>query len=279
MSSTNYPTYPVTPPRDAQAIIDAARAVAEPTTLTEVDHPVGFVIPRDAQLVFPDLSEWREMPSRTIGVYQFGDVESLVMYVDRHKREATTVWVDPDGVITAIIDDASPELLGWRQHRAVLELQPTPEWTHWVTHNAEMMSQERFAEHIEMGLDEIVEPDAADMLELAQHFHATTDVSFRSSTRLASGEQRLQYDEEMKATAGAAGDLTVPTRFLLGISPFFGEDPYRLAARLRFRLTGGKLTLSYVLDKPERVVRDAIEGIAQRLSERFPHVYIGEPPR
>lgn len=141
-----------------------------------------------------------------------------------------------------------------------------------------MMTQVEFAEHIEAGLEEIIEPEAASMLELAQNFHATTDATFRSSTRLQSGEQRLQYDEEVKASAGASGDMTVPTAFLLGLAPFVGEDPYKLAARLRFRVNGGRLTLGYVLDRPDRVRRDAIEQIAERLGVRFPNSYVGTPP-
>lgn len=263
---------------NAQAIINAARASSDPTYF-DLDKPVGLVIPSDAQLVQPDLHAWRSQPTRTRGTYCFSTAESLIDYVSRHANGDTTVWVDPGGKVTALIDDSGVgmEAAAWREHRALLTLEETPEWTHWLGGDGEMMSQEKFAEHIETGLDEIIEPDGATMLELAQNFHATTGATFRSSTRLASGEQRLQYDEEVKATAGAAGDLTVPTRFLLGISPYTGEDPYKLAARLRFRVTSGRLTLGYLLDKPEAVRRDAIETIAQRLREHFAHTYVGTP--
>lgn len=140
-----------------------------------------------------------------------------------------------------------------------------------------MQNQEGFAEHIEGGLEEIVTPDAADMLEIAQSFHAVSAATFRSQKRLASGEQQFQYDEELTATAGKTGNLTVPTTILLAVAPFIGEERYKLTARLRFRLSGGKLTLGYILDRPDAVVRDALEGVAERLAAEFPRVFVGEP--
>ncbi len=239
-----------------------------------------FVIPADAELAIPDLSAWREFPTRKTGVYQPATVEAFTAYVKgHHDPDGTTVWVHPtSGLVTAILDDNTAESPQWGQHQARLQLQVTPEWTYWAGNDGEMLGQEAFAEHIEGGLEEIVEPDAATMLEIAQTFHATTSAAFRSSTRLVSGEQRLQYDEEIKANAGAAGDLTVPTALLLAIAPFVGEDRYKIAARLRFRLNQGKLTLGYRLDRPESVKRDALEGVAERLGKEFPLTYSGSAP-
>jgi len=52
-----------------------------------------------------------------------------------------------------------------------------------------MMSQDDFAEHVEVGLDDIAEPDAADVLEMAQTFHAKSQSTFRQATRLASARR------------------------------------------------------------------------------------------
>jgi uncharacterized protein YfdQ (DUF2303 family) len=265
---------------DAEAIIQAARESALPTKVTDadVDRAHVFVVPEGAHIEIPDLSAWRDTPTRTTGTYRFATVAAFESYVARHRREDTTVWVDPGGIVTAVIDDAGPKALGWGDHRATLTLRKTPEWIHWTTTDKTMLNQEQFAEHIETGLDEIVEPDGATMLEIAQNFHATTGAAFRSSTRLASGEQRLQYEEEVTARAGATGDMTVPTRFLLGLSPFEGEKPFRLAARLRFRIGNGKLSLGYLLDKPNAVILESLDAIVERLGKAFPNTYVGQAP-
>lgn len=264
---------------DADAIIEVSRASAAPQVL-DPEQPVSLVVPANARVELPDLSAWRERPTRTIGVYRPATVEAFVEYFgSQSDPDTSTVWVHPtSGAVVGVIDDTSPEAPGWGQHRVELRLAPTPEWLYWEGQDGIMLGQTEYAEHIEGGLEEIQEPDAATMLEIAQTFHATNSAQFRSSTRLATGEQRFQYDEEVKASAGTAGDLAVPTVILLAVAPFFGEDRYKVTARLRFRLNSGKLSLGYKLDRPESVKRDALEGIAERLAEKFPRTYVGDAP-
>ncbi len=262
---------------DMQAVIDAARAAGTPAEL-DPSKPLAFAIPVDAKLELPDLHAWRDRPKRATGVYRPATVEAFTSYVSEFDGTQATVWVHPtSGKIVGILDDNVDGLTGYAEHRAVLDLATTPEWNYWAEHDNQMMTQADFAEHIEGGLEEIAEPDAATMLEIAQSFHATSAAAFRSSTRLVSGEQRLQYDEEIKASAGSSGDLTVPTMILLAVAPFIGEDRYKVAARLRFRLHAGKLTLGYKIDRPDAVKRDALESVAERLAEKFPQTYVGEP--
>ncbi len=261
-----------------EAVIQAARETAVPYQVADPDQPLVFIVPEGATAQVPDMKWWRDAPTRATGTYHPATVEAFASYVERFASEALTVWVHPtSGRIVGVIDDNDPEGPGWGEHRADLRLATTPEWDYWIGNDGLMMSQEQFAEHIEGGLDEISQPDAATMLEIAQSFHATSSAAFRSSTRLHSGEQRLQYDEEITAAAGSAGDLTVPTAIELAVAPFVGEDPYKVAARLRFRLHAGKLTIGYKLNRPDAVKRDALERIAARLAGKFPQTYVGEP--
>jgi uncharacterized protein YfdQ (DUF2303 family) len=262
---------------EAAAVAALAFAAAEPSPL-DTDAPQAVIVPEGATLVQPDVSAWRQAPVRPTGVYRPATVDSFAKYVAEHQDAGrTTVWVHPtDGLVQAILDD-NGDGNGYGQHRAVLTLTRTPEWLYWAAHDGELMSQLAFAELIEGGVQQIEQPDAADLLELAQSFHATNQVTFRSSTRLATGEQQLQYDEEIQATAGRTGQLTIPTVIVLVLSPFLGEPEVQIAARFRFRINAGKLQLGYKLDQPEKVTRDALEAIAVNLGGRFDHTYIGEP--
>jgi len=266
-------------PSDAAAIIQAARETAKPATLEpELDGPHAFIVPFGARVEIPDLSAWRSRPMRKRGTYFPTTVDALTDYVEQHKTDGTTIWVNGDAaVVEAVLNDNETSDAGWRDHRALLKLRPSAEWLYWLGNDQKMLSQEDFSEHLEGGLDEILEPDGAEMLEIAHSFHATSGATFRSAIRLASGEQQLQYDETITAGAGRSGDLTVPTRFMLGLSPFVGEDAYKLVARLRFRITGGTLKLGYWLDRPDRARRDALDSIAETIASRLPNVYAGEP--
>jgi uncharacterized protein YfdQ (DUF2303 family) len=264
---------------DEQAVIDVATRAAEPNVL-DPEKPLGIVVPAGSELALPDLSAWRMWPSRKTGLYRPATVEAFSEYVGEHlDADASTIWVHPtSGRVVAILDDHHPEDAGWREWRVDLQLAHTAEWNYWIAQDRKMLSQVDFAEHIEGGLEEIAVPDGADLLEIAQTFQMTSGANFRSSVRLATGQQQFQYDEEGTATAGLTGQLKVPTQILLVIAPFFGEQPSRINARLRFRLNSGKLTLGYMLDRPEVIIRDALEKVAETLAEKFAHTYVGDAP-
>jgi uncharacterized protein YfdQ (DUF2303 family) len=270
------------PASDAQAGIDAGTLIGAPKDL-DPNKPQIVVVPENVVPTFPDLRAWRPRPTRKIGTYHPADVASLIAYTKNHEDDGTTVWIHPtSGQVVSVMNDhigSDAPVPGWGDHRAILKLATTPEWDFWVGQDNKLMSQTEFAEHIETGMQEIVEPDAADVLELAQSFHATSSATFRSSTRLQSGEQRFVYEETIDAKAGPSGDLTIPTWILLELAPFIGEEPTRLAARFRFRLTSGHLSLCYKLDRPDKVKRDAIERIKERVTKEFANVYLGEPPQ
>ncbi len=262
---------------DAAAIIEAAQATAEPKDL---DHgkPQIVVVPAGAAAQIPDLSAWRDAPYRRSGLYRPATVEALADYTEwQQVDDQTTVWVHPtSGRVEAVFDDNGAEP-GYREHRAVLQLQPTPEWTYWAAKDGHMGGQEDFALHIEGGLAEIEQPAAADLLEIAQSFHATKNAAFRSALRLASGEQQFTYSEEIEAKAGRTGQLSVPTTFVLMLAPFVGEEERQVVAKLRYRLHDGRLQIGYQLERPDKVVREALDAVAEQLAAKFPRVFVGEP--
>src|SRR5207237_5067343 len=124
---------------------------------------------------------------------------------------------------------------------------------------------------------DITFPDAADLLEIAQTFYASTKADFRSGTRLSSGEVQFQYVEETQASAGRNGELSIPTKFDLRIAPFQGEERCALQALLRYRVREGNLAIGYELVRPDDVERDAMELIAERLRTTIARVYLGSP--
>jgi uncharacterized protein YfdQ (DUF2303 family) len=265
---------------EARVIIETATKACEPHLLAE-DY-VAFVHPHSGvhEIDLHDVLERRNpQPERTKGVVSLATVEELGKYVDEfYSADATTVWVGrTDYVVSAVLNDAHGTESGWRDHRATCTLQLTSEWRHWRALDGKLTDQESFADHIEEGLPEIIDPDGADLLELAQSFHATTQATFRSARRLSSGETRLQYDEETQASAGVAGDMAIPEKFALRLAVFEGEQPVALTARLRYRLNQGKLSLGYRLIRPDDAVRDTLDLIAEGLRSKFARVYLGEP--
>jgi uncharacterized protein YfdQ (DUF2303 family) len=117
---------------------------------------------------------------------------------------------------------------------------------------------------------DIQSPPAADLLELAQTFQATTKVSFKSGSVLKSGQRQLQYVEETQASAGQKGNISIPDEFQLALRVYEGaEVADAVTARLRYRIDGdGRLGLMFVLDQLPDVVNAAFEGVIAQLDEQ-----------
>ena len=267
-----------TTPTEAGVVALAVTAAATPSPLDPTQlwfHQGQFIDPTSL------LPSFRDQPKRTRGTTQLHDDVSLSSFVNRHESPDTLIFGDLSSFcFVAVFNPASADAPGWGDHSAELQLTATPEWQHWAAGSGQMKTQEEFAEHIELGIEEISEPAAADMLELAQTFHAKNDVAFRSSSMLANGERQFTYTEDLQASAGASGTLEIPKEFVLGVAPFEGTEKYRVVARLRFRLRESKLSIGYVLVRPDAVQRSAFNDVAERISSSTGHeVLAGRPTR
>ncbi len=264
---------------EGQVIVDITRE-AEQAKLVELDATKLYAVPTHADRRVLDLREYLDAPDRAKGTVTVQTVDDFARYITRHDSlDGTTVWVDMDtALIVGVLDDHGQEAPGWGEHRARLQLKPTDEWAHWTKLDGRLVDQETFAEHLEDGLREVVEPAGQIMLEVAQSMQGHTKAEWRQARRLQDGSIGFLYSEDATATAGGNGELEIPERFKLGISPFLGEEAYRVNARLRYRVTGGNLTIGYKLDRPGDVARDAIDKIADRLAHTFTErVFIGRP--
>lgn len=222
------------------------------------------------------LEQWATRPERLRGSVEFDEAASFASYVNEFKASpATRLYASlKERRVDAVLNDDDPGLEdapqgAWRDHRAALLVRATPEWARWREHDGAQMSQTEFAEHLEINLADIVQPAAADLVEIARSFTASTDVQFRSAVNLQSGETRFAYDEDTRATATNTGGSTidVPRTFTLLIAPFQGMDKIEVTVRLRYRLQSGRLSLGYLVNLADDVEREAfkaaVEGVAE----------------
>lgn len=255
---------------EAATIAMAGRISTSPHQL---DTLATYVVqtPTGVQVVDLDTDEHRrregKAPKRKTGTFQLTEHASFSQYVNDHAvADGSTLWGDRDrGQIIAVLNDHATHSLDdepdWRDHRAVLTLRRTPAWEAWTKASGQMHDQAAFAEFLEDRAGDVVDPDPARLLEVATSIEATTGVAHKSAVRLDSGEVKVRYEETIDARAGQAGDLTIPSRIELALSPYEGMDPYRVTARFRYRLANGTLRLGVVLDRPEDVLRAAFADV------------------
>lgn len=242
--------------------------------LTEGADLGHLVVPNDHHTELVDLVQYLPTPRRAHGRVNVDTTDSFLRYVNRFASPATIVYVDQDAPsATAVLNDHQPAdavaEAGWSDWRVLLRWKPTLQWQHWHGGHGRWFDQESFAEHIEEGARAIVSPDGATLLEIAQTFKAQVTSQIAIARRQQSGEVRFEWNESVDARAGRDSDLTIPERILLRVAPFEGADAVDVQARLRFRLGQGgekKLTLGYLIDERQQVVRDAVDREVSRLN-------------
>ena len=261
---------------------------AIPDVLTAI-VPAGY---RLADLDLTKYDELRTRPRRVHGTATLHQPVSWLAYVARHAGPGTEIYADvTENRVTAVLDgplgnDTPAQLRpAWGQHRAVLDLTPSDAWRAWLRVDGEWLTQETMAEHLEARTPDLVEPDAATMLEIAQTIKATTGVKFESRTVLHNGERQLRYVESIDGQAGQRGDLSIPQQITLRLQPWRGADlAVPVTARFRYRIADGRLALGVVLDRITEVKDAAWAALVEELTERLGDdeitapVLAGQPP-
>lgn len=266
---------------DAQAIIELAlkRTPAEELST----GAVYLVTDADGERRVVDTDAWALAPRWTSRAVTFRDVDSFAAYLLKHyDRDALEVWANVEGrILTAVLDAPQGPTEPRRcAHIARLALEHTPEWFAWAGASGKLMGQAEFAEFIEDRGADIRTPAPATMLELAQTFQAKTRVNFESATFLADGRRALEYREDVEARAGAKGQIEIPATFELGLRVFTRGEPYRIFARLRYRMSNGALSIGFKLTAPDDVVRSAVDDVVDALTPQLPddvYVWHGKP--
>lgn len=264
------------PRRETDALLEWAEGHQLPDQIMTPDGMIHLRTRAGEAWTTTDPQRLAEQPRRARGDLSVHDASTFVQTIDLLKGTSATrnegvgVYVDETTRrLVAVLNDDGGGEPGWRDHRVSLSLRRTPEWEAWVGGQG-MKEQTVFAERMEDGEPEIIEPPAAVMLELAQTFHASTSAKFKSGQRLSSGERQLVFEENTDASAGADGTITIPEEFTLQVRPFVGSDPYRARARLRYRLNGGHLMLGYFLIRHEDIELDAFKAVVDKAREGLP---------
>lgn len=207
---------------------------------------------------------------RKAGTTTVRDALSFLTYWDKHHDDASEVYADSDRLtVTAVLDAHQADGARWAQHRLHLALRETAAWKQWLHNDGQLLDQETFAEFLEDHPPELLEPSAAEMLEIAQSFQAAQKVDFQSATRLTSGQRQFQYVETTTAKAGQKGQLSVPEVFTIGLVPFEGSEGYRLTARLRHRIGQNGLRLGYKLERPDEIRKTAFADVVKAIGEQI----------
>lgn len=213
---------------------------------------------------FESLERVFDQPWRKRGDLRFELPDDFSRYVNLHKEPGTRIFADMgQGRICAVIDHHHA-FAEWRGHRATLSPPQDPDWLDWRAADGKHMSQVDFAQFIEDHLPNILDPDGAELLEVAQHLEAKQAVTFKSAERLTDGARAFVFEETAQGRVGN-GKIEVPATFELWLPVFRGNEERPMTARLRYRIRNGELVLWVHLDRPHEVLEGAIAAMGDQI--------------
>lgn len=262
------------PVNDMDAVLQAGASLG----MTKIVGDVPFaVVPSGYRL--ESLEKLLQAPSRQRGTAEVSDADSFIAYVNRHKGDATDLYfqVNPSPSFTAVFNAPRPGQPGWSDFRAHYACPLSPAWQTWTAHDGKRMGQEEFARFIEANLPDIVQPEAADMLEIALSLEAKKKVNFASGLRLSNGANELTYEEQIEGSA-AKGKLQIPEKIVLGIPVFENGQGYSVEANFRYRIAEGKLAMWYELVRTHVIVEDAVAELRKVIDEQTGLVALNGKP-
>lgn len=248
-----------------------AQSVSE--ICAKLNQPV-LNVPRSGVAVFPN-GEIKSLenellenkPKRQRARVALYAVESFIDYIERYKTVKNSIIFgeasELGGSFKSIIDYHG-EGAGWGEHTVSLTLKTTPEWARWLGMNNKQLTQEQFAEFIEDNAPDIVNPAAADLLDMVTLLQGTKTVQFKSGK---TGATELLYSEQIAESTGRRDDkMQLPNFIIVRLTPFVGCAGADITARLRFRISeSGKLTFTFVLDRPFKVLEAAFNAVAAQI--------------
>lgn len=238
-----------------------------------------------------DDSKFLAAPLRKKASVRLRTSDDFIDYVKRHgSLTDSTIWCEadyPKGEVefTAILNDNGEDAAAaaWRDHLAHFQPEFSEEWKRWIGSHKKALNQVEFAAFIEENLKDIVGPTdgetlptGAQMLEMALGFEATQDFRFKSAVRLSNGGVNLSFvQDDDDATLQR---MQMFEKFAIGIPVFRNGDAYRVDARLRYRVRDAKLTFTYELNRFDKVLEAAANGVIATIREKTGNpFFFGDP--
>lgn len=307
LNNSNSDTY--TKPA-VESIAELAKAAAGATVLDIKTEGLGKGLPPSVPVLFDhrvngaglkalkdEIERFRINLERRHGTARATTLQSFINLINYHKDDSSALFARadwPNPSLTAIVDyhteQHEPRHL---QHRIAYEFPVTDEFKAWIDRDGKAFSQTEFASFIEEHAAELASPLAAEkteyerlfkvefatptgMVTLSRGLQVNVEATVKHNVTLQSGEGEIEFTETHVDKRGEK--LKVPGLFMVAVPAFVDGEPIRLPARLRYRVSGGKVTWLYQLYRWKYWLRDRVQGDMREVEkETEVKAYEGSP--
>jgi uncharacterized protein YfdQ (DUF2303 family) len=258
---------------NVQAILNAGRATASSALAVPAGYKPAVVVPDSYTLEPLEFSEPLPLPDFIVSQVTLYEADSFVQYSNRYKNPNTLVFASPaqqvlkgNASIEARFDYHAQSSPMRNRHGARYQLTLSTELAEWMAIDGVGQNQEQFARFLDDRLQDVIHPDGAVLIALAEGLEAKTKVNFQSRINRKSGARVLVHDENIDLKIGA-GQIDVPDGLKLYIPVFEGGKRQPIEARLPIRITEGRLYITTHLLKLADVARDALAEVTKHIAE------------
>lgn len=249
---------------------------------------------------------YRPQPLFRTGSAVMLSLDSLIEHANRFKDDDSVVFAEDSRTNPSIIVVLDYHRAGavadprFGKHRSTFTFPLSDEWKAWNDKNAEAMGMVDFAAFLEERIIDVLYVEGEDdvsedlgrlidtlggrdtiatpnkLMELARGLQINEAAVVQEAVNLASGEGIVRFQSTHTDEHGAP--IKVPGLFLIGIPVFRNGPLYRVAARLRYRKSGGKIVFWYELWRTDRTFDHAFKESVERVkADTGLPVLIGKP--
>lgn len=274
-----------------ESIADLAKAAAGASVLSIKTEGLGDGLPPSVPILFDhrvngqglkalkdEIERYRIKPERRSGRAHAATLQSFIDLVNYHKDESSALFAHadwPNPKLTAVIDyhtkAREPRNL---EHSVAYDFPVTDEFRAWIDRDAKPFTQAEFAAFIEEHAAELASPLDAEksdytrlfkvefatptqMITLSRGLQVNVEATVKQNVTLSSGEGEIEFSEAHLDKRGEK--LTVPGLFMVSVPAFMDGESIRLPARLRYRVSGGKVAWFYQLYRWKFWLRDRVQ--------------------
>jgi hypothetical protein len=159
----------------------------------------------------------------------------------------------------------------WCAHVATFIPQFSRQYLTWLNHSQNNdpprnFSPVEFGEFLEENAPDVIEPAAAEMMDVAMNLTVSKGVAYRNHERLEDGNLIYHFEETVTGQAVKAGKaLSIPRSFRLRLPVFVGSPQVDLGALFRYRGSPQGVSMGYKLQRLDALVEAEVQNLANSI--------------
>jgi len=262
-----------------KSAIQAITELAQGATAPYINMETPFqTIPKDWKL--ESLEPYLYRPVRHRNTYKTGDLGSFISYIcDQESNNSTSViYIDPDEMAaTAILDHGTPDAPSFGTHRAILDMNKTPEFLDLTFRNGIPYAQQDFIDWVQDWEPILTFQNDGKPVEIKQVLAAVRRLTITAKRAATSqvGDYKTEKTALQSVEIEADNNLALPDTLTMTCIPYDGLEETRIDCRMYAR-TGDEPQILYRIIGLERLMKDTAEQMKMRISVETPSlIYLG----